>query len=157
MRHERQYLQHLPIFMTKSFLLLALCSLTISCQQRSKPVHQATLTGQKDTLINLPPETDNSKQTQTWTDSLISNYIQHTSNDLIKVARNSKMPIEWLYDQAKDTDTAHFLIYQIGHDMTDEEGTNPRFVTDGWIYIDSLTKKLYEYDLPNDSLIPWHR
>jgi hypothetical protein len=30
-------------------------------------------------------------------------------------------------------------------------------VTDGWVYIDSLTRKIYEYDLPNDSLIKWEK
>jgi hypothetical protein len=43
----------------------------------------------------------------------------------------------------------------IRHDITDERNTNKRFVADGWVYIDSLTRKIYEYDLTNDSLIEW--
>ena len=62
---------------------------------------------------------------------------------------------EWIFDRTEKTDTANYLIYQIGHDVSDKGNTNPRFVTDQWIYIDSLKNKLYEYDLPNDSLIEW--
>jgi hypothetical protein len=83
---------------------------------------------------------------------LIIKYISKSKNELVVLSRDHE---EWIFDRREKTDTANYLIYQIGHDITDEGNTNPRFVTDQWIYIDSLRSKLYEYDLANDSLIEW--
>jgi hypothetical protein len=85
-------------------------------------------------------------------DSLIAKYISASRNKLVGLSRDQE---EWIFDRTEKTDTADYLVYQIGHDVTDEGNTNPRFVTDQWIYIDSLNNRIYEYDLPNDSLIEW--
>ncbi len=94
---------------------------------------------------------------RSWKDSLLEAYVRLSGNEMIKSARQNKQLEEWLFDQAVHADTAEYLIYQVGHDVTDEGGTNPRFVTDQWVYIDTITRKLYEYDLPNDSLVAWKR
>ena len=90
-------------------------------------------------------------------DSLILKYIRHTNNPLIRLALKHTISEEWLLDKIENTDSAKFFIYHIGHDIEDSQGTNRRFVTDAWLYIDSLKRKIYEYDLPNDRLIEWKK
>lgn len=90
-----------------------------------------------------------------WIDELLVRYLNGSGNTLIRATRESGVRIKWMQDRVEDADTAVYMIYHIGHDMSDENGEDPRFVTDGWVYIDTLKRKLYEYDLPADSLIAW--
>ncbi len=113
-------------------------------------------TKDKSPELRINTESDSIK-TINFYDTLILKYIQNTNNELIKLAVKDKLKEEWLLDRIENTDTANYYIFQIGHDVSDSGNTNPRFVTDGWIYIDSITRKLYEYDLPNDSLIEWRK
>ena len=83
-------------------------------------------------------------------DSLVNHYIKTTNNELVKI---NKKNIEWFVDNTAVTDSNKFHIIHIGHQQRDENISNPIFVTDGWIYIDSSKSKIYECDLPNDSLI----
>ena len=46
-------------------------------------------------------------------------------------------------------------IYNIGIDVAEEDGSNLRFSSCGWVYLDSVKQKLYEYDLPNDTIVTW--
>lgn len=57
-------------------------------------------------------------------------------------------------DEIKNTDTEKYYVFNIGHNVEDSGGYNKRFVTDGWVYIDSLTKK-YELNVQSDSLMHW--
>ncbi len=91
-----------------------------------------------------------------WYDTLIINYIKKSDN-LNYSRHDPAIRIEWLLDRVENTDTAKYIIFHIGHVAVDEGDINMRFVTDGWIYIDSLTKRFYEYDLPNDRLIEWKK
>ena len=90
-----------------------------------------------------------------WYDETIKNYVNKSQNPLIVVNRQDGKNIEWLLDRTEDTDSAKYFVFQLGHDEVDKGETNKRFVTDGWIYIDSTSRKLYEYDLENDSIIEW--
>jgi hypothetical protein len=92
-----------------------------------------------------------------WYDSLVLNYITKTDDELIKMARKDTIPEEWLLDDIKDTDTAKYYVFHIGHDVEDSGGLNKRFVTDGWVYIDSLTRKIYGLNVQSDSLVEWKR
>jgi hypothetical protein len=47
------------------------------------------------------------------------------------------------------------MIFHLGHEVSDEGNTNVRFVTNGWLYIDSLARKLYVYDFATDTIILW--
>ena len=85
----------------------------------------------------------------TWVDSLVMKYISQTNDTLITLARRENIPVEWMLDRTENTDTAKYLVFQIGHSF------EHKFITDKWLYIDSLTRNIYEYDLPNDSLIRW--
>lgn len=84
-----------------------------------------------------------------WVDSLVMKYINQTNDTIIKLARRDNIPVEWMLDRTENTDTAKYLVFQIGHSF------EHKFLTDKWLYIDSLTRNIYEYDLPNDSLIRW--
>ena len=134
-----------------SILLWLLFSLGCAQDQKS---------GSKKTKFAPPSNIDssgNSKELQLissqWIDTLIEKYIQVSKNELVKAAVTE----EWLFDQIKNADTAVYFIYQIGHDDSDEGGTNPRFVTDQWVYVDTATRKLYEYDIIKDSLVRWSK
>jgi hypothetical protein len=100
--------------------------------------------------------TDSLTTTTMWYDQLLKNYINKSENQLIQSSRlNTAIRTEWLLDRIEKTDNEKFFVFQIGHDVLDEDNTNLRFTTDGWIYLDSLSKTIYEYDLPNDTLIKW--
>jgi hypothetical protein len=90
-----------------------------------------------------------------WYDNLIANYIKNSENKLIKSHIKNKDNMEWLLDRTEKTDSTNYFIFNIGQEVSEKDGSELRFSSDGWIYIDSLTKKIYEYDLPNDSLILW--
>ena len=148
--------------MTKLFSILTLTLLIIGCEQTNK----SNSNTQGSLLLKKSNATEGSVGKRTfekvndpedgkeWTDLLIENYINHTTNELIRLALKNKISEQWIFDQTISSDTAMYLTFQIGHHVTDN-GANPRFVTDQWIYIDSITKKMYEYDLANDSLICW--
>ncbi|MGG9964092.1 hypothetical protein [Ferruginibacter sp. SUN106] len=153
---------HINIIYRKILIwLLSISLLAVGCRQNT-----SNSTSTKDSLIaahdtSLQQQDTNRviknrpglKVAQTWTDSLIENYINNSNNALIKLSLKSKVSEEWLFDQTINTDSAKFLVFQIGHDESDKGEKNKRFVTDQWIYIDSVTKRLYEYDAANDSLI----
>ncbi len=90
-----------------------------------------------------------------WSDSLIMAYIAFSENEIIRLERKSHTVEQWILDSTLQTDTAVYQIFQIGHDVADEGSENQRFVTSQWVYLDTLKKQLYEYDLPNERLIKW--
>ncbi len=94
---------------------------------------------------------------ENWTDTTIKNYIHKTQNQLVKDALQEKVNIEWLFDREEELNNTKYLVYHIGHDVMDADSTNLRFTTDAWVYLDTLNKEFYEYDLPNDSLIKWDK
>jgi hypothetical protein len=96
----------------------------------------------------------NSKQLH-WYDSLVMTYVHQTDNLLVKSTREANFTIDWELDRTENTDSAKYLVFHIGHDMVDEGNTNPRFATDAWVYIDSIKRTLFEYDLASEQLIKW--
>lgn len=143
----------------KKKVLLFLISVSIfSCNQTNKdeknsddkPIDSLTVN-------NKSVETESETETKNWYDDILADYVKKSDNQLIKLALKNKENVEWLLDRTEKTDSTNYYIFNIGQDVTDENGTNPRFSSDGWIYIDSLSKKVYEYDLPNDRLIVWKK
>ncbi|KAA2243002.1 hypothetical protein F0L74_10805 [Chitinophaga agrisoli] len=91
-----------------------------------------------------------------WATGLVANYIDHTDNEGIRtIVNDSTASMKWMWDQLEKRDSSTYILVHLGHDQEDEDGA--RFATDGWLYIDTLTRRLYEYDLPNDSLVGWPR
>jgi hypothetical protein len=108
-----------------------------------------------DTTKNVATNLNEASENEMWYDKLIADYIKNCDNELIKAQLKSKTRIEWLLDRTEKTDSTNYYIFNIGQDVSEEDGSNLRFTSNGWIYIDSISKKIYEYDLPNDSLIVW--
>ena len=148
--------------MKNIFLIFALIVLIVGCQ--SKKEKKASLKQESksnvdsfQTVTNVDTLDDNITITYktysiSWSDSLLKLYIAFSNNPLVKQARKAE---EWIFDQTLTTDTAVYNIYQIGHDVTDEGGANPRYVTDQWVYLDTIGKQLYEYNLSKERLDKW--
>ena len=73
-------------------------------------------------------------------------YIAHSESDLIKAAVKQNEQLEYSIEQQTYKDKTYDVL-GIGH--TSEN----RFTVMQWIYIDTNTRKIYEYDLPNDQLL----
>ena len=106
-------------------------------------------------VLKSETETKIESKTQNWYDGLIADYIRKSDNKLIKASLKNKEQIGWLLDRTEKTDSTNYYVFNIGQDVSEDDGTEPRFTSDGWIYIDSISKKIFQYDLPNDSLIVW--
>ncbi len=131
--------------MKKKLLIFLIPIVILACNKTTKNDNNIT------DIQTLKSET----KIKNWYDDLIVDYINKSDNQLIKSALKNKEQVDWILDRTEKTDSTNYYIFKIGQDVTDENNTNPRFSFDGWIYIDSLSKKIYEYDLPNDSLIIW--
>ena len=122
--------------MQKIFISLIFILLIVSCNESNG------VDTKIDPLLN---------KKVTWVDSLVMKYISQTNDTLIKLVRRDNIPVEWTLDKTEITDTSKYLVFQIGHSFEN------KFITDKWLYIDSLTRNIYEYDLSNDSLIRWQK
>jgi hypothetical protein len=117
-----------------------------ACKEKSAQPASTTST-KKDSSIVIQ---DSSGSTNPgWADSLITGYINQSDNQFIKMARKDRMSIESMFDRTEVTDTAKYFVFQIGHSF------EYKYITDMWLYIDSVTRNIYEYDVAKDSLIRW--
>lgn len=112
---------------------------------------------QKDTLETKIKNPRNKILSTDWQDDLIVDYIKNSEKDLIKIHFKNKDKLQWILDSTEKNDSTQFYIYKIGVDVTDEDGSSLRFSSCGWVYLDSVKRKLYEYDLPNEQLIEWKK
>lgn len=86
----------------------------------------------------------------TWYDSLVMNYINNNSTSAeILAASMDGFELEWRYEGTVETDSIQYMTIRIGH------SDNNRFITDDWVYIDSINKRLYEFDTETDSIKLW--
>ncbi len=106
--------------------------------------------------INDPIEKE-TQQKSHWSAPLIQEYINSSDNVFMTQARKYSLDTEWLFDQVmnSDSDSTPYYVFQIGRTVMDSPQINARYVTDVWLYIDTVSRQVYEYDLPADSLIPW--
>lgn len=150
--------------MKKYFIYLLPVCMTIACADRNNQQGKTDTTAA--TVNTAPPAANNAQAPSAavdetdaaprWADSLILAYAQESNNELVRYAVKDKT-LEWMLDRTEETDSAVYLIYHLGHHMEEPDHSDPRFVTDGWVYINKATRKLYEYDLPADNLIPWQK
>ena len=80
-----------------------------------------------------------------WADKYIIKYMESNKDRLTKV---DGFPVTYVKETTK-RDERKYAMVKIGHSF------EQRYITDQWIFIDSLTKEIYELDLENDSLILW--
>lgn len=85
-----------------------------------------------------------------WADSLVWKYIEATKDPYIQAAKKSKSGIAFIYDGPETRDATTYLVYKLGDNF------EYHFATNQWLYIDSITRIIYNYNLANDSLIEWH-
>ncbi|WP_207513228.1 hypothetical protein [Longitalea luteola] len=90
-----------------------------------------------------------------WSDSLLKMYMAFANNDCIKQAHKANFSVELVYDNTLKTDSAVYDIYRIGHEISRNEGADTRFIVDQWIYVDTLRKKLFEYEPAANKLTRW--
>lgn len=145
--------------MNKIIFILSIALLVASCGQHNavnQQVHSDTTapTTNATTAVDKKAATTAPEAYPTWMDTVITGYVKHSGNELIRQAMKDSTFEEWLLDSEPNANNPRFR-FQIGHDVTDEGGNNPRFVTDQWIDIDSATRKLYEYDVARDTVVLW--
>jgi hypothetical protein len=154
--------------MNKKILLLSTGLLNLSC---SHPKTDNTNQKPKqDTSPVLAIKNDSLKPTTRtglnnvdgpeypdWADAIIASYRRQTNNELVRKAVKEKLKEQWVYDQLLKTDTVTYWVFNIGHDVADHDETNVRFISDSWVYLDSLKRKLYEYDPVNEKITEWKK
>ena len=142
--------------MKKKALLILISIVILSCNKTYKD--KKNISDKQIDSLSLNNETVNSEtepKTKNWYDDLIADYVKNSDNELIRISVKNKENVEWLLDRTEKTDSTNYYIFQIGQDVSEKDGSDLRFSTDGWIYVDSISKKIYEYDLPNESLMLW--
>lgn len=82
-----------------------------------------------------------------WADYFIIDYIDHNS-DRLKEVRG--FPISYM-SNITIRDGRKYAEIKIGHSFDE------RYVTEQIIFIDSISKKIYEYDTVNDTLVLWSK
>jgi hypothetical protein len=138
--------------MHKQFLaaLLLLFLLFIGCNEPEKSVPGSIVPSAKREIpIPAPPATNQQNNNLLWADSLLEIYIAQTNNPFVAAAKKDSVLITTIFNGVEKRDSATYLIYQLGHSFEDH------YVTEQWIYIDSITRVIYQYDLPADTLIKW--
>jgi len=138
--------------MQKIMLIMVMILVTLSCKPTGKKISD-----NKESILTKSGVNQSNKN-YNWCDKLILNYIKKSDNKLIKSSRkDTSIRIEWMLDRVENSDTSKYFIFHIGHNVVDKGDINLRVVTDDWVYIDSLSRKFYVYDLPHDSLIEWKK
>src|SRR5688500_1443909 len=84
-----------------------------------------------------------------WYDSLITGYVNNSSNEQRKKAVADSIAIEWKYEGIAGTDSMQYMVFRIGHTVEN------RFITDDWLYIDSAGRRIFNYDRGKDSVTLW--
>jgi hypothetical protein len=91
-----------------------------------------------------------------WCDDLIEDYVARSTDELLVLERkDTSVHFGWYLDRIENEFGKKYMIFHLGHEVSDEGNTNVRFVTNGWLYIDSLARKLYVYDFATDTIILW--
>jgi hypothetical protein len=85
-----------------------------------------------------------------WIDSLASIALKSSANPLIRHELKDSS-ITWMWDKLIFSDTATYISLHVGHEEEDKKGFK-RFVTAGWLYVDTLSRNVYEYSVAADSL-----
>ncbi|MFD1552661.1 hypothetical protein DNU06_09155 [Putridiphycobacter roseus] len=124
----------------KYLLIVSIYFAFVSCQQQvTKQEGEISIKINKND--NVIPEVAD------WADDYIGQYLDESENNLINI---EGYPITYM-KRVDYRNGRTFAIVNIGHNFDD------RFVSDQMIYIDSLTKVIYNYEPVTDSLIIWKK
>ena len=114
----------------------------------------------------VPAPAQNNKNTRPttpmapkWLHPLVDSYFHYSKNELVRQQVDTKGDTSegWMIDNLVVTDTAHYLILHVGHDESEADESELRFVTDAWLYVDTLTRTIYDYDIAKETLKRWTR
>lgn len=152
--------------MNKLVVFLTLITVLSGCQNpigsetslvngQMKPIDTMQADALVETNVSEPPQIEYPEFSISRTDFMLMSYISFSENEIIKADRKDNIHEEWLFDSVLKTDTAEYLVYQIGHDVADEGSENQRFATAQWVCLDTAKGILYEYDKPNECLGKW--
>ena len=126
------------IFYIIAFMLITSCSNNTSSNKEDETKTEIKETiSTNDTIANVAE----------WADDYIIEYLEANKDILTEV---DGVPISYMKDFTTQGERKYVMV-QIGHSF------DFRFETEQTIYIDSITKELYEYDVINDSLILWKK
>lgn len=135
----------------QKILILCLTLFLMNCSHKKaneNPVHSVKA------VLNEPGKNSIKISAKSWFDSIMVTYNHTTSNALVRNAvKDTSIKEEWNFDQVLKTDTANYFVYQVGHDVADSDGS--RFITDCSVYVDTVKRKLYEYQ-PDGKLLVWN-
>jgi len=145
-------------------LSAGLLLLLMSCNQISKPVEAKKADTPRiiqiaDTSKNIkeaaPEIADypDSPPNNGWTDSLLKAYLKNSHNQLVAMSvADTSINEEWMFDSIRQRGKSKYFVYNVGHDHKDDQVAV--FASDSWVYIDTVTRKLYE-TLPDENLKEW--
>lgn len=140
--------------------------LLISCNQTSKPVEAKKadtpriiqIADTSKSIKEAAPEIadyPDSPPNNGWTDSLLKAYLKNSHNKLVAMSvADTSINEEWMFDSIRQRDKSKYFVYNVGHDHSVGEGDGVVFASDSWVYIDAVTRKLYEA-LPDENLKEW--
>ncbi|MBK7764313.1 MAG: hypothetical protein IPI46_13370 [Bacteroidetes bacterium] len=80
-----------------------------------------------------------------WADEYIIKYLQCNKE---RLAEFDGQPLTYIKETIERNER-NYVKVKIGRNF------KHRYVTNQWIFVDSLTKEIYEYDTTNDSLLRW--
>jgi hypothetical protein len=135
--------------MRKQFIFFLLALIFIGCNESGKPASEKSSAGVDSPRVAAPDYLP--VKFPDWTVELVNKYIQETDNELISLNRKDSVELSSLEDEVKVTDSATYFVFHIGHSF------EHNYITDGWVYIDSATRKIYEYDGPAEKLVEWKK
>lgn len=123
-----------------------------SCKSKPREPRQAEPDAAAIERVDSTPEIQSPLR---WTDSAVLRYIERSDAPLIANSRHRGAKLSWITDRMQATDSGEFIVIQIGHDEAEPDGSNLRFATEGWLYLDTSRKRIYEYDLQDEALSRW--
>jgi hypothetical protein len=86
-----------------------------------------------------------------WVSDVVPIALKSSTNPLIRHELKDSS-ITWMWDKLVFSDTAAYVSLHVGHEENDKKGFK-RFITAGWLYVDTLSRNVYEYSVARDSLI----
>jgi hypothetical protein len=134
-----------------AFLLSIL--LFVSCGHPAKNNPASSITTKADSA-SFSTINDTMPDAPEWCDALTNEYLkylEHTHNPMIRDGEtDTVINIKWMFDGMDKEDSANYYMMRLGYDIGDS--IDGRFLTIGWFYIDSATKKTFEYSSIDDTL-----
>ncbi|NIG56228.1 hypothetical protein [Chitinophaga sp. Cy-1792] len=87
-----------------------------------------------------------------WIDDVMKGYLRTPEGVKIVQGYKYEKDVNWIWDSMRKTDSATYVVLQLGGDVDNGEGMV--FSTAAWIYVDTLSRKAYEYSIEKEDLRP---